>query len=150
MMAARLTDAQRKKVIADYAELGNYAATGRMNGISDKTVKSIIESDPQTSRISEQKKEQNTLDMLQYMDNRREQAQGIIDDYLKALADPGKIEKAKLSEIATSLGILVDKFAKNTSSVDSLNKLDEVLKNMGTLADVVTHPVPNRDVTDFE
>ena len=38
-MAARLTDAQEKKIVADYAEVGSYAAVGRMNSVNDKTVK---------------------------------------------------------------------------------------------------------------
>ena len=112
-MASRLTDKQKKKIIADYVENGSYNATAKMNGVSDKTVKRIVESDSETARISEQKKRQNTLDMLAYMESRKEQAQGVIDDYIKALADPAKIEMAKLSEVATAMGILIDKFINN-------------------------------------
>lgn len=149
-MAARLTDAQKKKIVADYAELGTYAATGRANGVSDKTVKSIVFADPETSRISEQKKKQNILDMLQYMDDRRKKAQKVMDAYLDAMSDPGKIEKAKLSEIATAFGIIIDKFVKNTNSTSDLDKLDEILASIGTMADIVNNPVPDRDITDFE
>lgn len=55
-MAARLTDAQKKKIVADYVETGSYAAAGRMNGVSDKTVKAVVNNDPETPRISEQKR----------------------------------------------------------------------------------------------
>ena len=147
-MAARLTDKQKKKIIADYSECGSYAATARKNGVSDKTVKAIVESDPETSRISEQKKEQNTLDMLAYMDSRKEQAQSVIDDYLKALANPEKIESAKLSEIATALGIVVDKFTKNVPV--GTNSMEEQLKNTKALAEILKKPVPNRNIEDFE
>ena len=40
-------------------------------------------------------------------------AQGVSDKYLTALANPGKIEAAKLSEVATAMGILMDKFINN-------------------------------------
>nr|WP_305135841.1 helix-turn-helix domain-containing protein [uncultured Schaedlerella sp.] len=149
-MAARLTDAQEKKIVADYAEVGSYAAVGRMNSVNDKTVKAVVERNPDITRISEQKKRQNTLDMLEYMNNRRMQAQKVMDAYLKALADPEKIESASLSQIATALGIIIDKFVKNTNSTSDLNKLDEILANMDTYMSIVTHPVINRDISDYE
>lgn len=149
-MAARLTDAQKKKIVADYAEIESYAAVGRMNGVSDKTVKSIVKSDPETSRISEQKKKQNTLDMLQYMDDRRKKAQKVMDIYLKALSDPEKIKSASLSQIATAFGIITDKFVKNANEMSNLDKLDEILANMGTMADIMVSPASNRNIEDFE
>lgn len=140
-MAARLTDAQKKKIVADYAEVGSYAAVGRMNGVNDKTVKAVVDRNPDITRISEQKKRQNTLDMLKYMDDRRMKAQKIMDLYLKALADLEKIESASLSQIATAFGIIIDKFVKNTNSTSDLNKLDEILANMDTYMSIVAHPV---------
>lgn len=89
-----------------------------MNGVSDKTVKAIVLDNPETSRISEQKKKENTLDMLAYMDSRKDKAQKVIDDYLNALSSKEKIKNAKLSEIATALGIVVDKFTKNAAGAD--------------------------------
>lgn len=117
-MAARLTDADRKKIIADYVECGSYNATAKNNGVSVNTVKRIVNENANIAQKCKQKKEQNTLDMLAYMDSRKERAQGVIDDYLKALANPEKIEAAKLSEIATALGIVVDKFTKNTPGAE--------------------------------
>lgn len=59
------------------------------------------------------KKEQNTLDMLAYMKSRKEQTKKVLDTYLKTLADPEKIDAAKLSEVATAMGIVIDKFINN-------------------------------------
>lgn len=117
-MAAHLTDEQKKKIIADYTENGSYRATAKMNNVSAPTVKKVVNSDAESLQKFAQKKKQNTLDMLAYMDSRKEQAQGVIDDYLKALADPTKIEMAKLSEIATALGIVVDKFTKCAVNIE--------------------------------
>ena len=61
-MAARLTDKQKKKIIADYVELGSYSAVARKHKISDKTVKSVVLSDPEFTRKSEDKKEENCVD----------------------------------------------------------------------------------------
>lgn len=117
-MAAHLTDEQKKKIIADYTDNGSYRATAKMNNVSAPTVKKVVNSDVESLQKFAQKKKQNTLDMLAYMDSRKEQAQGVIDDYLKALADPTKIEMAKLSEIATALGIVVDKFTKCAVNIE--------------------------------
>lgn len=147
-MAARLTDKQKKKIIADYTENGSYRATAKQNNVSATTVKNIVMEDTESVRKCAQKKEENTLDMLAYMDSRKEQAQGVIDDYLKALANPEKIAAAKLSEIATALGIVVDKFTKNVPA--DVSSIEQQLKNRDALADLIRKPVPNRDIENFE
>ena len=147
-MAARLTDKQKKKILADYVECGSYNATAKMNGVTHQTVKRVVNESTEITKKVQQKKEQNTLDMLAYMDSRKEQAQSVIDDYLKALANPEKIEAAKLSEIATALGIVVDKFTKNVPV--GTNSMEEQLKNMKALAEILKKPVPNRNIEDFE
>lgn len=127
-MAARLTDKQKKKIIADYVQLGSYNATAKANGVSLNTVKKIVQGNADIAEMCNQKREENTAEMLAFMDSRKGEAQNVIDTYLKALADPEKLENASLSQIATALGIVVDKFTKNTASgSDSLNKLDGLL-----------------------
>lgn len=128
-MAARLTDKQKKKIVADYLETGSYRATAKRNGVSPDSVKRVINKDDDFAQKASQKKKQDNLEMLAYMDSRKGQAQGVIDQYLKALADPEKLESASISQIATAMGIVVDKFTRNTASGnDSLNKLDGLLK----------------------
>lgn len=41
-MAARLTDRQKKKILADYVELQSYNAVGKKNGVAGNTVKRIV------------------------------------------------------------------------------------------------------------
>jgi len=128
-MAARLTDKQKKKIIADYVQLGSYNAVSKIHGVSATTVKNVVLKSADIVEKCEQKKEQNTLDMLAFMDSRKEKAQDIIDIYLAAMVDPERVGGASLTAIATSLGIVVDKFTKNTrSGGDSLDKLDDLLK----------------------
>lgn len=110
-MAKRPDEAKKKKIIADFAMTGNYSETARMNGVSDKTVKAYVEADPEFSEISEIKAEQNTMDILEYMDKQRERVCEIIDVALEVL--PTKIMDAKsASEVTTAMGTLIDKFSR--------------------------------------
>lgn len=59
-VAARLTDKQKKEIIADYAETESYRATAKKFGVSDMTVKRLCESDVELLQKVAQKKEQNT------------------------------------------------------------------------------------------
>ncbi len=68
-MAARLTDKQKKKIIADYVQLGSYNAAAKLNGVSNHTVKKVVSEAPETSKKLQQKKEQNTADVIAYMES---------------------------------------------------------------------------------
>lgn len=120
-MAARLTDKQKKKIVADYVQLGSYNAASKINGVSATTVKNIVLKSADIVEKCEQKKKQNTADILEHMGNTRDKICGIIDTGLEVL--PGKIRDAKTaSEITTALGTLIDKWvsiAKSTPSVDN-------------------------------
>ena len=134
-MAARLTDKQKKKIIADYVEQRSYNAVAKKHKVSATTVKNVVLKNVQTVEKCEQKREQNTLEMLEYMDSRKGEAQGIIDLYLKKLADPDKLEGATLAQIATALGIVVDKFTKTSEAYSSdkpgiMDKIVEAVKNI--------------------
>lgn len=97
------------------------------------------------SRKVAQKKAENTADMISFMNSRKEKAQGIIDDCLELL--PGKLKGANATQTATVLGIVVDKFTRQT---DAGMDIPRILEHMDTLADIVSKPVPNRDITDYE
>lgn len=108
--AQRLTDKQKKKIIADYVQCQNYRAVAKQNGVSPNTVRKIVASSPDTEQKCTIKKEQNTQDMLSYMDSKKERVQEIIDVYLGVLTDPEKLEGATLQQITTALGTLIDKW----------------------------------------
>lgn len=110
MGAQRLTDKQKKKIIADYVQLQSYRAAARQNGVSDATVRKIVKGDPESSQKCALKKEENAQDMLSYMDSKKERVQEIIDVYLGVLTDPEKLEGATLQQITTALGTLIDKW----------------------------------------
>lgn len=120
-MAARLTDKQKKEMIADYAESGSYRATAKKFGVSAMTVRSVCTGNPETVQKCTQKREQNTAEILDYLESRKEQAKDVLDAYIEALKRPEKIEAAKLSEIATAMGIVIDKFV-NTPIKNQLDR----------------------------
>lgn len=56
VMAARLTDKQKKKIIADYVELGSYNAVAKLHGVSRQTVKNVVTDDAEIGQLLQQKK----------------------------------------------------------------------------------------------
>lgn len=111
MSAKRLTDRQKKKIIADYIQLQNYTRTAKLNDVAESTVRKIVKENPECADLCDRKKEQNTKDMLSYMESKSEEAQNLLGMYLKAMADPEKIEAATLPQLSTAFGTIVDKFA---------------------------------------
>lgn len=110
-MAARLTDRQKKKIVADYLELGSYNAVSKIHGISRQTVKNVILSSTDIGQKLQQKKDENTTDVLAYMESRRGVVCEIIEKGLAALNDPDKLKEASPSQITTALGTLIDKWS---------------------------------------
>ena len=116
MGRTKLTDKQKKKIIADYMENGNYSETARLNGgISPNTVKTVVNKDEKTAKICKQKKEENTKDILEYMDSIVEKQKKIINLSLEALEY--KLSKTddvfmNVKDIATVYGVILDKALK--------------------------------------
>ena len=114
MARTKLTDKQKKKIVADYIESQNYKQTGIKNNVDTETVRRIVKADKDFAKKSEQKKEQDTKDILEYMDNIKEKQKRIIDLSLQALED--KLENpdmfTNVKDIATVYGVIFDKALK--------------------------------------
>lgn len=130
-MAARLTDKQKKKIVADYLELGSYNAAAKKNGVSNHTVKRIVLETPEISKKVQQKKEQNTADILSHMESQKDEVIKVLDEYLAAMRDPAKIKRAGVVQLATALGIVIDKYTMTTKNEQALQKLDEIMDKIG-------------------
>lgn len=109
-MAARLTDKQKKMIIADYVELGSYNAVAKRHGVTHQTVKRIVYESTEITLKVQQKKEENSADILAHMETKRDKVNEIIDVYLERLLDPAMLTKATPSQLTTALGTLIDKF----------------------------------------
>lgn len=126
-MAARLTDKQKKQIIADYVEIGSYNAVAKKHGVSDNTVRNIVKQNSDISEKCEQKKEENSIDILTHMDTKRDMVNEIIDVYLARLLDPEVIAKATPSQLTTALGTLIDKFTASGVTKPDTNREDDPL-----------------------
>lgn len=124
---SKLTDKEKKKIIADYIETQNFSEAGRINNVSDMTVRRLVENNEDVLKKVEEKKKENTRDILEYMDNIYEKQKKIIDLSLEALID--KLSKpdmfTNVKDIATVYGVIFDKALKykemqknNKNSVD--------------------------------
>jgi len=111
---AKLTDKQKKKIIADYVNNQNYSETARMNNTSVESVRRIVKADDDFVKKSERKKEENTKDILEYMDSIYDKQKNVIDLSLNALEkklqDPDMFTNVK--DIATVYGVIFDKALK--------------------------------------
>lgn len=146
MARVKLTDAQKKKIIADYINNNNFHETGRLNGVHPSTVKRLVESDydKDLQQKAIQKKEDNTKDILSYLDSIAEEQKEIIKLSMNALKS--KLENVDMftnvKDIVTVYGIIYDKAIKSeelkirkeeikykqSADKETLDKLDELLE----------------------
>lgn len=130
-MAKHLTDKQKKMIIADYVECENYSQVARKHKVSFDTVKRTVLNDPETAKKAEQKKEQNTADILSFMEGKKQDVCEIISLYLTYLKDPEKLQKTSVQGIATSLGIVIDKFTKGVERKPETAMFENIAKAAG-------------------
>lgn len=121
---AKLSDKQRKKIIAEYVEGSTTRALAAKYSISQTTIRRVLQSDKELAQKVSIKKEENTKSVLAYMDGKKNDVCDLIDRFLAAMNDPAKIAATPLSQIATSMGIVIDKFTAN-----ELNKPDSTAPN---------------------
>jgi len=107
---SKLTDKQKKQILAHYAETQNYREVARLTGVAETTVRRVVKNMPNAAQVVAEKKEQNTKDVLGYMQTQKDTVCNLIKTYLTAMLDPEKIKKANVVQLATALGILIDKF----------------------------------------
>lgn len=109
-MAKRLTDKTRKKIAADLIEGASIRELARKYAVSTTTIFSIKHAYPELQQKLTQKKEQNTAEVLRHMDKKKNEVCALIDKLLCAIGDDEKIKAAPISQLATTMGILIDKY----------------------------------------
>ena len=134
-MAARLTDRKKKKIIADYLETESYNATAKKNGVCGQTVRRVVEESNGITENLKKKKEENTADILAYMESKRGIVCEILGKGLEALNDPDKLKEATPSQITTALGTLIDKWAMISGGPSDNGKEDELSKSLREMAE---------------
>lgn len=137
-MAPRLTEKQKMKIVADYLETQSINSAAKKNSVSWASAKKVLEESGEIEKKLEQKKEQNTADILAYMDTKKDVVCAIIGDYLEALRDKEKIEKATTVQLSTTLGTLIDKFTMVSKEVGQNNELDPLSKSLEDMGKELT------------
>lgn len=133
-MAARLTDRKKKKIIADYAEMGSYNSVAKKYKVAASTVRRTCEQSPEMLKKAQEKKEQNTQDILAHMESQRDKVCLIMDKYLDALLDDEKISKATTAQLTTSIGTLIDKWTMvvgGSGTTEAEDGLSKSLRELG-------------------
>lgn len=107
---AKLTDRQRKRIVAEYIEgdgrVSQQALADKYH-VSRQAISSILRDEKNCEKL-QAKKDENTRSMLEYLDERKGQAQSLID---QILSSAGKdIEKACLRDKIGALKILSEVF----------------------------------------
>ena len=134
-MAARLTDRKKKKIIADYLETESYNATAKKNGVCGQTVRRVVEESNGITEKLKKKKEENTADILAYMESQKGIVCEILQKGLAALNSPEKLAEASPSQITTALGTLIDKWTMISGGPSDNAKEDELSKSLREMAE---------------
>lgn len=140
MARTKLTDKQKKKIVADYIESQNYTQTGIKNKVDTETVRRIVKADKDFARKSEEKKEKDTKDILEYMDTIKEKQKRIIDLSLQALEN--KLESpdmfTNVKDIATVYGVIFDKALKYKEIQIKSKENEETGKQNGVITELIS------------
>lgn len=152
----KLTDKQKKKIIADYIECGNYSKVAEMNDVNASTVKRLCDSDydKDLQEKAKRKKEENTLSTLEYMNTQHETKKRILNKLLNSIElkaeDIKNIDKMNIKDLATAYGIILDKELKVLELQKGTNNNEEINKNIQNIANLLNNPKSNRSDKDVQ
>lgn len=132
-MAARLTDKQKKKIVADYLECESYNATAKKNGVCGQTVRRVVEESQGFTENLKRKKDENTADIIAYMESKRGIVCEILGKGLEALNSPDKLREATPAQITTAMGTLIDKWTAISGGHADTTKEDDLSRSLREL-----------------
>lgn len=134
-MAARLTDKQRKKIVADYLETQSVNAAAKRNGVSWDTARKALDEVGDIEKKLDQKKAENTADVLAYMESQRGIVCEIIGKGLLVLNSDDKLAEATPSQITTAIGTLIDKWTAISTGPADEGREDGLSQSLRELAE---------------
>ena len=155
MARTKLTDKQKKKIIADYIENQNYSLTGRINKVDTETVRRIVKADREFAKKSELKKEKDTQDILEYMNDITQGQKKVINLSLEVITEMLEKRDKRLTgrDIAMIYGVIFDKALKykeiQLKDKDNSNT-DEINRNIKNIADLLNSPKQVRTEEDLK
>ena len=106
---AKLTDRQRKQIVAEYVNGGiSQQQLAEKYGVSRQAIAKLLNTEKSCEKLRN-KKEENTRSMLEFLDRQKSTAQSLMQKLLKASEED--IEKASLRDKMGALKILSEVFA---------------------------------------
>lgn len=138
MQLAKLTDKEKKMIIADYINNQSFSETARLHNVNASTVKRLIDSGyGDVQRLAKEKRDENTQDMLQFLVSQYGEKQKLIKKLLKAMDEKSdNADLCTLKELSTAYGIIMDKEIKliemqrGNGSREDLMKVQELLDKL--------------------
>lgn len=113
-MAKRLSDKEKKQIIAYYIECQNLRETARKFNVSPDTVNRLIKQEKDIEQNLSQKKQENTKTVLQELDKTKEKRIKLINKMIDKMDE--KVDNldmfTNVKDLATAYGIIVDKDMK--------------------------------------
>lgn len=145
----KLTDKDKKNIIADYVECQNYSEVARKYNISDTAVKKIVDNDKDSLVKLEQKKEENIKSTLEYMEEQHEVKKRLLDKLLKGMeVKAEEIDMfTNIRDLATAYGIILDKELKLKEINQKLNEntsFENINAMITNIASLINNPVETR------
>ncbi|MEI3530673.1 MAG: phage terminase large subunit [Bacilli bacterium] len=111
---ARLTDKQRKQIIAEYIDCQSYNKVAKKYHISATTVKKWVLKDKDSVKKCEEKKQENTKSMLSMIEETNSKRLKVISKIVDAIDEKTQKVDAftSVKDLASAYGILIDKELK--------------------------------------
>ncbi len=131
---AKLTDKQQKRIIAESVSGASIRALAAKYGVSTTTIQRVLKSDTELTQKIAKKKAENTQSVLAFMDSKKQTVCDLIDKLLAAMGDEGKIAATPLNQLATAMGIVIDKYTagETPKTADTAaNNLFEAIEAIG-------------------
>ena len=131
---AKLTDKQRKKIIAESVNGSSIRALAAKYQVSTTTIQRVLKSDADFTQKVAKKKAENAASVLAFMDSKKNDVCGLIDKLLSAMGDDEKLAAATVNQLATAMGIVIDKYTANeavNASSAKENNLFEAIDSIG-------------------
>ena len=129
-MGAHLSDRKKKKIITDRVQGLSYRAIAQKYKVSEYAVRKAVASDPEFTQKIAEEKARNARAMVDYLEDERWKAQEIIGKLLGAMDDEDKLKDSGVRDLATAMGILVDKFTANARSEAPNNGILESINDV--------------------
>ena len=148
---AKLTDIQRKKIVADYVNCGNYSRVAKDHGISVTSVKRICVQDKNVLEKVKVKKEENTMDLFESMDKSKDKRQRLILKMVDAMEEKtANLDGfTNVRDLATAYGIIIDKemkFAENRKVKSDIE--DQLIRYLPAKDIAMSFVDINRDIDE--